>query len=59
MEGVPAAMSGGTEMVVGRYRRRFVHIPMRVAVSRRNQVAPHGDLGMPVLESTGQPARFG
>jgi 6-phosphofructokinase 1 len=56
---VHAAMSGRTEMVVGRYRRRFVHIPMRVAVSRRNQVDPHGDLWMAVLESTGQPARFG
>jgi 6-phosphofructokinase 1 len=56
---VHAAMSGRTQMVVGRYRRRFVHIPMRVAVSRRNQVDPHGDLWMAVLESTGQPARFG
>jgi 6-phosphofructokinase 1 len=55
---VHAAMSGRTEMVVGRWRRRFVHIPMGVAVSRRNQVDPHGDLWMAVLESTGQPARF-
>ena len=37
---VHAAMSGRTEMVVGRYRRRFVHIPMVAAVSRRNQVDP-------------------
>lgn len=56
---VHAAMSGRTEMVVGRYRRRFVHIPMAVAVSRRNQVDPHGDLWMAVLQSTGQPVRFG
>ena len=56
---VHAAMSGRTEMVVGRYRRRFVHIPMSVAVSRRNQVDPQGDLWMAVLESTGQPVRFG
>lgn len=56
---VHAAMSGRTEMVVGRYRRRFVHIPMGVAVSRRNQVDPHGDLWMAVLQSTGQPVRFG
>ena len=55
---VHAAMSGRTEMVVGRYRRRFVHIPMSVAVSRRNQVDPHGDLWLAVLESTGQPVRF-
>ena len=56
---VHAAMSGRTEMVVGRWRRRFVHIPMGVAVSRCNQVDPHGDLWMAVLESTGQPVRFG
>jgi 6-phosphofructokinase 1 len=56
---VHAAMSGRTEMVVGRYRRRFVHIPMAAAVSRRNQVDPHGDLWLAVLESTGQPVRFG
>ncbi|MFP5019401.1 ATP-dependent 6-phosphofructokinase [Pseudonocardia phyllosphaerae] len=56
---VHAAMSGRTAMVVGRVRRRFVHIPMDLAVSRRNQVDPHGDLWMAVLESTGQPWRFG
>ncbi|QNG55302.1 ATP-dependent 6-phosphofructokinase [Pseudonocardia petroleophila] len=55
---VHAAMSGRTEMVVGRYRRRFVHVPMAAAVSRRNQVDPHGDLWMAVLESTGQPVHF-
>ncbi|MGH3788788.1 MAG: ATP-dependent 6-phosphofructokinase [Pseudonocardiaceae bacterium] len=56
---VHAAMSGRTEMVVGRWRRRFVHIPMALAVSKRNQVDPHGDLWMSVLEATGQPPRFG
>ena len=29
-----------------------------LAVSRRNQVDPRGDLWMAVLESTGQPVRF-
>jgi 6-phosphofructokinase 1 len=56
---VHAAMAGRTAMVVGRLRRRFVHIPMALAVSRRNQVDPHGDLWMSVLEATGQPMRFG
>jgi 6-phosphofructokinase 1 len=32
---------------------------MSLAVSRRNQVDPHGDLWMSVLEATGQPMRFG
>jgi 6-phosphofructokinase 1 len=55
---VHAAMAGRTAMVVGRLRRRFVHIPMALAVSRRNQVDPHGDLWMSVLEATGQPMRL-
>jgi 6-phosphofructokinase 1 len=54
---VHAAMSGHTEMVVGRCADVFVHIPMALAVSKRNQVDPHGDLWMSVLETTGQPMR--
>jgi 6-phosphofructokinase 1 len=46
-------------MVVGRWHGRFVHIPMTMAVSRRNQVDPGGDLWLSVLEATGQPAEFG
>ncbi|MGH3697716.1 MAG: ATP-dependent 6-phosphofructokinase [Pseudonocardiaceae bacterium] len=53
---VHAAMSGRTEMVVGRWRRRFVHLPTALTISKRNQVDPHGDLWMSVLEATGQPA---
>jgi 6-phosphofructokinase 1 len=56
---VHAALAGRTEMVVGRWRGRYVHIPMRLAVSRRNQVCPDGDLWLSVLEATGQPAVFG
>jgi 6-phosphofructokinase 1 len=54
-----AAMAGRTAMVVGRWHGRFVHIPMTMAVSRRNQVDPGGDLWLSVLEATGQPAEFG
>ncbi|NAZ75446.1 ATP-dependent 6-phosphofructokinase [Kineococcus sp. T13] len=54
-----AAMAGRTNMVVGRWRRRFVHIPIALAVSARNQVDPHGDLWWSVLEATGQPWSFG
>ena len=56
---VHAAMAGRTEIIVGRRRRRFVHIPMPLAVSRRNHVDPMGDLWLSVLEATGQPIRFG
>ena len=55
---VHAAMAGRTEVVVGRWHGRFVHIPIPVAVSRRSTVDPDGDLWLSVLESTGQPARF-
>ena len=55
---VHAGMAGRTEMVVGRWHGRFVHIPIRVAISRRSTVDPDGDLWLSVLESTGQPSRF-
>jgi 6-phosphofructokinase 1 len=55
---VHAAMAGRTEVVVGRWHGRFVHIPIPVATSRRSTVDPDGDLWLSVLESTGQPARF-
>lgn len=55
---VHAAMAGRTEMLVARRHRRFVHLPMPLAVSRRNHVDPYGDLWLSVLEATGQPARF-
>ncbi|MEV5937083.1 ATP-dependent 6-phosphofructokinase [Streptomyces sp. NPDC052079] len=56
---VHAAMSGRTEAAVARWRRRFVHVPLSLMTSRRNQVDPDGDLWMSVLETTCQPARFG
>jgi 6-phosphofructokinase 1 len=55
---VHAAMSGRTEMFVGRWHGRFVHIPMAIAIRDRNRVDPDGDLWMSVLESTGQPREF-
>ena len=55
---VHAGMAGRTEVVVGRWHGRFVHIPIPVAVSRRSTVDPDGDLWLSVLESTGQPARW-
>lgn len=55
---VHAAMCGRTEMVVGRWHGRFVHVPIPLAIRERNQVDPCGDLWMTVLESTGQPPSF-
>lgn len=56
---VHAALAGRTAMVVGRWRGRFVHLPMALAVSHRNEVEPGGDLWLSVLEATGQPRTFG
>lgn len=56
---VHAAMCGRTEMLIGRWHGRFVHIPMPMAIRRRNVIDPDGDLWMSVLESTGQPWRIG
>ena len=55
---VHAAMCGRTEMVVGRWHGRFVHVPIPLAIRARNQVDPYGDLWMSVLEATGQPTTF-
>jgi 6-phosphofructokinase 1 len=55
---VHAALAGRTELVIGRWRGRYVHIPMPLAVSRRHQVCPDGDLWLSVLEATGQPPTF-
>ena len=55
---VHAAMAGKTEVVVGRFRRRFVHLPIPLVVSTTAKVDPDGDLWRSVLENTGQPYRF-
>jgi 6-phosphofructokinase 1 len=56
---VHAGMAGRTATVVGRYHGKTVHLPMRLVVSGRNQVDPHGDLWHSVLEATDQPYRIG
>jgi 6-phosphofructokinase 1 len=52
---VHAAMAGNTEMLIGRWHGRFVHVPMALATRYRKQVDTSGDLWMAVVESTGQP----
>ncbi len=55
---VHAAMCGKTEMLIGLWHGRLVHVPMRMAISKRKQVDPAGDLWLSVLEATGQPPRM-
>ncbi|GAA0198630.1 MULTISPECIES: ATP-dependent 6-phosphofructokinase [unclassified Aeromicrobium] len=52
---VHAAMAGRTDMVVGRRRHRFVHVPIPYVTHRPHHVSPDGDLWLSVLESTAQP----
>lgn len=56
---VHAAMAGNTEMLIGRWHGRFVHVPMPLATRYRKQVDVDGDLWMAVVESTGQPLSWG
>ena len=56
--GTSSAMSGRTEMVVGRWNSRFVHVPMRLTTRERYCVDPNGDLWMSVLEATGQSLQY-
>ncbi|MBV9947846.1 MAG: ATP-dependent 6-phosphofructokinase [Myxococcales bacterium] len=55
---VHAAMAGNTELLIGRWHGRFVHVPMPLATRYRKQVDPAGDLWMSVVESTGQPVAW-
>lgn len=55
---VHGAMAGNTEMILGRWHGRFVHVPMKLATRARKQVDPNGDLWSSVLEATGQPLSF-
>jgi 6-phosphofructokinase 1 len=55
---VHAAMAGNTEMLVGRWHGRFVHVPMALATRSRKQVCSTEDLWMSVIEATGQPKSF-
>ena len=55
---VHAAMAGNTEMLIGRWHGRFVHVPMPLTTRNRKQVDVTADLWMSVIEATGQPRNF-
>jgi 6-phosphofructokinase 1 len=56
---VHAAMAGNTELLIGRWGGRFVHVPLPLATRFRKLVDTTGDLWMSVVESTGQPVAWG
>ena len=53
---VHAGMAGRTDMVVGFWNEQFVHVPISLAVARRKQLDPQGEVWQRVLEATVQPA---
>jgi 6-phosphofructokinase 1 len=55
---VHAAMAGNTEMLIGRWHGRFVHVPLPLVTRFRKQVDVNEELWMSVIESTGQPVSF-
>jgi 6-phosphofructokinase 1 len=55
---VHAAMAGNTELLIGRWHGRFVHVPMPLATRSRKQVEPGDDVWTSVIEATGQPRQF-
>jgi len=52
---VHAAMAGKTGMLISLLYDHFVHVPIKMAVSRPNRVDPDGSLWRDVVETTGQP----
>jgi 6-phosphofructokinase 1 len=52
---VHAGMSGKTDMLIGLWNNRYVHIPIEVSVGERKKIDVNGALWMSVRESTGQP----
>lgn len=52
---VHAAMAGKTQALISLLNNKFVHIPIKVAVSERNHVNTEGSLWRDVLENTRQP----
>src|SRR4029077_9308385 len=55
---VHAAMAGNTEMLIGQWHGRFVHVPLALATRYRKQVDLNEDLWLSVIEATGQPVSF-
>jgi 6-phosphofructokinase 1 len=55
---VHAAMAGNTEMIIGQWHGRFVHVPLPLVTRFRKEVDVREDLWLSVLEATGQPLAF-
>jgi 6-phosphofructokinase 1 len=52
---VHAAMAGRTNILVGWWNQRFVHVPIPLAVRTPRRLDPAGEEWQRVLEATGEP----
>jgi 6-phosphofructokinase 1 len=52
---VHAGMAGKTGMLVGNWNDEIIHVPIKLATSRRKCLSPEDTLWLNVLEATGQP----
>lgn len=56
---VHAGISGRTNMLVGNWKGKFTHVPIRLAASSRKRIDPGGRFWSTVLSCTGQPREMG
>ncbi len=52
---VHAGMAGRTDLMVGFWNHRFIHVPLPLVAGRRKQLEPHGEIWQRLLGTTGQP----
>ncbi len=52
---VHAAMCGKTGVLMSMVHDRYVHVPIKLSIGRRNLIDPDGDLWRDVIIQTGQP----
>jgi len=54
-----AAMAGRTNVLISDWQNEYVHVPIPLVGSREKRIRPGGEIWRSVIQSTGQPARFG
>ncbi|NCD33583.1 MAG: ATP-dependent 6-phosphofructokinase [Spartobacteria bacterium] len=55
---VDAAMAGKTDVMINFWNGCLAHIPIGLAIAKKNSVDPEGEHWLSVFETTGQPIQF-
>jgi 6-phosphofructokinase 1 len=53
-----AAMAGKTKVIIGMVNNKYVHLPIKAAITSRRHVDPEGNLWRDTLDATHQPAQM-